>query len=509
VGLLLAVVGVWLAPSEALAWDFMDTRVTWTFGDDDVLARSGEVFPDSPLPGIGDRDGYELFFDNLDSRYTGREHLTHLVMYKRMPSLLSDRLTIEAALVMLFNIQALYGDAPTTNNVLRDDGSYIRLFYGWNTARPTDGLEVVLFPIDTNRFQVGYLYDLSFGGGNIFTRNAGSLTPGLKLQIRVGNFYYFIGMKTAVVRQEVEVPTTEGEESEFTVQFVSETNYGGLTGLGFDATPWFRFDLSGGYFQTGTFPIAGLRAQPVYTYGGAARVVFHQGIPVGMSADFRLYRNDPDADASVGRRGEEYAPGQFSWYLSAEGGIIGQHLSDREVFEGTREQLGYAAALQFRFKFGYLRGHLTGFVRNAPYMLMNTPSLVPFVAVAGEGVTVTPQAFGALGVDYFFPAAHLTLGGMLGVESPPFYEADTSNVGWVLDEHGFRDALPFGDRPYPVIAARLSVQWDLAEFMSVVAALQYVRDANQTRREQTAFGDRLTYQRENQLGFLVTAQARF
>lgn len=502
-------VGAWLAPPEAQAWDFMDTRVTWTFGDDDVLARSGEVFPDSPLPSIGDRDGYELFFDNLDTRYTGREHLTHLVMYKRMPSLLSDRLTIEAALVMLFNIQALYGDAPTTNGVLRDDGSYIRLFYGWNTTRPTDGLEVVLFPIDTNRFQVGYLYDLAFGGGNIFTRNAGSLTPGLKLQIRVGNFYYFIGMKTAVVRQEVEVPTTEGEESEFTVQFVSETNYGGLTGLGFDATPWFRFDLSGGYFQTGTFPIAGLRAQPVYTYGGAARVVFHQGIPVGMSADFRLYRNDPDAEASVGRRGEEYVPGQFSWYLSAEGGIIGQHLSDREVFEGTREQLGYAAALQFRFKFGYLRGHLTGFVRNAPYMLMNTPSLVPFVAIAGEGVTVTPQAFGALGVDYFFPSAHLTLGGMLGVESPPFYEADTSNVGWVLNEQGFRDALPSGDRPYPVIAARLSVQWDLAEFMSLVGSLQYVRDANQTRREQTAFGDRLVYQRENQLGFLVTAQARF
>lgn len=503
-----ALMALWLAPRLAQAWDFMDTRVTWTFGDDDLLARSGEVFPDSPLPGIGDRDGYELFFDNLDSRYSGREHLTHLVMYKRMPSLLSERLTIEAALVMLFNIQALYGDSADVDDVLEDDGSYIRLFYAWNATRPTDGLEVVFFPIDTNRFRIGYLYDLSFGGGNIFTSNASSLTPGLKLQVRVGNFYYFIGLKTAVIRQEVEVETGEGEESEHSIQFVSETNYGGLTGLGIDALPWLRIDISGGFFETGTFPLPGLRSVGVYTYGGAARAVFHQGIPVGMSADFRLYRNDPDAQASVGR-GEEYVPGQFSWYLSIEGGVIGQHLSDREVFAGTREQVGYAAALQFRFKYGYLRGHLTGFVRNAAYMLHNTPSLVPFVAIAGEGVRVTPQAFGALGVDYHFAAAHLTIGGMLGVEMPPFYEAETAQFGWVLDENGYRDPLPEGDQPFPVVAARLSAEWDLAEFMSLVAALQYVRDANQTRREQTAYGERLVYQRENQLGFLITAQARF
>jgi hypothetical protein len=486
----------------------MDTRVTWTFGDDDVLARAGEVHPDSPLPGIGDRDGYELFFDNLDTRYTGREHLTHLVMYKKMPSLLDERLTTEAAVVMLFDIQALYGHSAAVSDVLRDDGSYIRLHYGWDRSRPQDGLEVVLFPLDTERFRIGYLWDLSWGGGGIFTSNASRLTPGLKVQLRSGNFYYFAGMKTAVIRQEVEVPVGTDEHSEHRVQFVSETNYGGLTGGGVDILPWLRFDVSGGFFQSGTFPMAGLRTEPVFSYGGSARVVLHQGINVGMSADFSLYRNDPDAEAAVGRR-EEYIPGQFSWYLSLEGGVIGQHLADREFFGATREQMGYAGALQFRFKLGYLRGHATAFARNAAYMLHDTPSLVPFVAIAGEGVRVTPQIFGALGADYHFPSIHLTVGGMAGVEMPAFYEADTADLGWVLNDQGYRDYLPPGESPFPVIATRLSAQWDLSEILSLVALVQYIRDANQTRREKTAFGERLVYQRENQLGFMVMAQSRF
>jgi hypothetical protein len=507
---LLTTLTVLLAPSQAKAWDFMDTRITWTFGDDDVLATAGEVFPESPLPGIGDRDGYELFFDNLDSQYTGREHQTELVMYKRMPSLLDERLTIEAGVVMRVDFEALYGHSADVNGVFRDDGSYIRMVFNWNHSRPSDGLEIVLFPISTERFRVGYLYDLSWGGGGIFTRMADRLTPGLKLQLRVGNFYYFIGLKTAVINQEVEAPApdTALAETEHDIIGLRETNYGGLTGLGIDATPWLRLDLSGGIFQSGTFPINGLRTEGVYSYGGAARVVFHQGIPVGMSSDFRLYRNDPETGASISR-GEQYTPGQLSWYLSAEGGVIAQHLADADTFAGTTDQVGYAFALQFRLKYSYFRAHLTGFIRNAAYMLHNVPSLVPFFAISAEGVTMGPQIFGALGADYRFERAHLTLGGILGVEMPAYYASDTSDVTVVIGDHGIESRLPQGDDPYPVIAARVSAQWDLAEFLSLIAFVQYVRDSNQTRLEVTEWGTRRIYLREDQLGFALMAQARF
>ncbi len=500
---------VLLTPLRAEAWDFLDTRVTWTFGDDDVLADAGEVFPESPLPGIGDRDGYELFFDNLDSQYTGREHQTQLVMYKRMPSLLDERLTIEAAVVMRIDFEALYGHSADVDDVLRDDGSYIRMVYNWNEARPDDGLEIILFPLDTERFRVGYLYDLSWGGGGIFTSRATGLTPGLKLQLRVGNFYYFIGMKTAVINQEVEAPSTgEEEHNEHEIIGLRETNYGGLTGLGIDALPWLRIDISGGIFQTGTFPINGLRTEGVYSYGGAARLVFHQGIPVGMSSDFRLYRNDPDAEASVAG-GEEYAPGQFSWYLSVEGGVIAQHLANPDAFGQTDEQVGYALALQFRLKYGYFRANVTGFLRDASYLLHNVPSLVPFYATASEGVDTGPQLFGALGADYHFARAHLTIGAMLGIEMPAYYRSDTSDVTVVIGERGIESRLPQGDEPWPVIAVRVSAQWQLAEFLSLIAFMQYVRDSNQTRLEVTAYGTRRIYLRDDQLGFAIMAQARF
>src|SRR5687767_1350308 len=41
--------------------DFMDTRLTWVIGDDDVLKQTGQAFPLSPNVSIGDRRQYRLF----------------------------------------------------------------------------------------------------------------------------------------------------------------------------------------------------------------------------------------------------------------------------------------------------------------------------------------------------------------------------------------------------------------------------------------------------------------
>ena len=83
-------------PRERDPGDFMDTRLSWTFGDDDFLHPTGSSFPLSPSFSIGDRPQYRLFFDALNSRFAGRENLTHLVMYKKMPGFI-PRLTTEAA----------------------------------------------------------------------------------------------------------------------------------------------------------------------------------------------------------------------------------------------------------------------------------------------------------------------------------------------------------------------------------------------------------------------------
>src|SRR5512134_3077847 len=142
---LIAIASTLALPTAARANDFIDTRLTWTFGDDDVLTRTADTAPPSPLPRIGDRPGYELFFDNLDTRFSGRENLAHLVLYKKLTGFIRG-VTTEAALVGLWIPGIAIGD----------DGSYIRVAYAPRTDQPDDGLSLTLFPFTTNRFQLGY-----------------------------------------------------------------------------------------------------------------------------------------------------------------------------------------------------------------------------------------------------------------------------------------------------------------------------------------------------------------
>ena len=54
-GALAVLAAVSIPGSAALAGDFMDTRLTWSFGDDDLMANAGQVIPDSPITGSGGR----------------------------------------------------------------------------------------------------------------------------------------------------------------------------------------------------------------------------------------------------------------------------------------------------------------------------------------------------------------------------------------------------------------------------------------------------------------------
>lgn len=488
------------APSGARANDFIDTRLTWTFGDDDFLTRTADTAPPSPLPRIGDRPGYELFFDNLDSRFSGRENLAHLVLYKKLPGFIRG-VTTEAALVGLWIPGIAIGD----------DGSYLRVAYAPRADRPDDGLSLTLFPFTTNRFQLGYLYDISWGGDAIFP-NASGPAPGLKVQLDAGIGYYFLGLKTASIS--VPVETVTGSDTDVELVRVEETQYAVLGGAGWDFTPMLRVDLGGGFFQQGNFDLVGVRGLPVYTAGGSARVVLHDGIDVGTSVDFKLYRNDPDVPYTFGNR-ETYVPGRFSWSVSAEGSLLGQHVADPEEADATLLQPAYASALQFKFKYGYLRGSLIGFWRNLEYILRNVPSFVPFEGIPSQATT-DPELFTALTVDYHFPSAHITTGLMGGVQFPATFEStvregslDASRT-LVIRQEGDFDILPPGEDKLPIIGARGSVKWELSDILSSYLYLQYVHDPNATRLvADPGSGTRRIFQRADQIGAGLTVQARY
>ena len=331
---------------------FMDTRLSWTFGDDDFLHKTGEAFPLSPNASTGDRPQYRLFFDSLNSRFSGRENVSHLVLYSRLPGFV-DKMDTEAALVMRVNMTELASQSNNVNRVLEDAGTYLRVFYetGGDKKSP-EGLGATFYPIDTDRFRLGYLYDITWGGTNaranqsIFPRLQGS-APGAKVQFDGPGFYAFAGFKTASIIevQKRIVEGSGGEGSTTDTVRVAETNYGFLGGLGADATEFIHVDVGAGYFQQGRFEDPDVLGKRVFTYGFTGRAVLHQDMPVPRSADFLLYRNDPNAPLEQFKQ-EKYEPGKLAWALSAEATQLHQNLKDFDVPGATDIQLARAAAVQ-------------------------------------------------------------------------------------------------------------------------------------------------------------------
>jgi hypothetical protein len=509
---------VGLAPPGTRPGDFMDTRVSWTAGDDDFLHPTGQIIPLSPSFSIGDRTQYRLFFDSLNSRYAGRENLTHLVMYKKMPGFI-PHLTTEAAIVLRFDLDALNANTGNLNAALYDTGSYLRLFYNTGSD-PREGVSATFFPLDTDRFRLGYLYDISWGGTaasinqSIFPGIQGG-APGLKVQYDRKGFYAFGGFKTAQIVQPQQV-LSPGTDSDVTTVDVADTNYGFLGGLGWDPAEHVRLDVGTGYFQQGRFDLPDVRGQHVYTYGGSARLLVHQDMPVPQSIDFILYRNDPMSPLILFAP-EKYSANQIAWSVSLEGDVLEQHLKDYDVVGGTKDQPAWASALQAVVKYGFWRFSATGIARDLNYVVRNVPGFIPFESMPQDAKS-QPEIFGSLAATYYLQHYRLTPGIAGGVQLPSTFESEFTEGGVpasrtiVVRSQGDESILPFDQGRLPIFQGRVSLRWDLSRIMSASVWVQYVRDPNGTLvvvdpTEGTA--SLRVPQAADRLGGAVNLQARF
>lgn len=510
-----------LAPPGVNYSNFMDTRLTWTFGDDDVLHATGELTPLSPTFSIGDRAQYRLFFDNLNSRFAGRENITHLVLYKKLPGFIPN-LTTEASVVLRFDLASLAANTGSLNNALYDSGSFIRLFYrtGGDEKKPA-GISAVFFPLDTDRVRLGYLYDISWGGTaaninqSIFPRIQGS-SPGLKVQFDVPDVMYaYAAFKTAQIVQPVQVLNPGGENDVETIR-VGETNYGVMGGGGFDPTSFLRFDVGAGYFQQGKFDLEDVRGQPVYTWGGSARMIVHDNMPVPQSIDFQLYRNDPMAPMTLFAL-PKYEPGKIAWAASVEGDVLVQHLKNYDVAGKTKDQPAFATAIQGTMTAGYLRLSATGIVRDLNFVVRNVPGFIPFQTIPQTAKTDV-EFFGALAADYHIAPAHLTPGLAGGVQLPSTFSSEFTDGAIqgsrtiVVRSQGDQAILPYGKGRSPIVQGRLSLRWDLSTFLAMVGWMQIVYDNNATlvvRDPVEGTASLRVFQSPTRLGFGAALQARF
>ena len=510
---------VGMAPPGVNYGNFMDTRLSWTFGDDDFLHRTGELIPLSPTFSVGDRSQYRMFFDSLNSRFSGRENLTHLVMYKKMPGFI-DRLTTEAAVVLRFDMANLSANTGNLNTALYDAGSYIRIFYNTNPNKEKEGISAVFFPLDTDRFRLGYLYDISWGGTaaninqSIFPRIQGA-SPGMKVQFDHEKFYVFAGFKTATIIQPQQI-LNAGNQNDVELTRVGETNFGALMGGGVDVSPNVRFDVGGGWFQQGKFDLDDVRGKSVFTRGLSGRVVAHKDMPVPQSVDFLLYRNDPMKPMMLFAP-EKYDPTELAYSVSLEGSYLSQHLKDFDTAGQTKDQGATAGALQGVVKAGYARFSATGIVRNLNFVVRNVPGFIPFETLPGN-VKTDPELFGALAADYHIAKLKLTPGIAGGIQLPSTFKSEFTDGGIpasrtiVVRSQGDESILPYNKDRSAILQTRISVRWQISEILGMVVWGQYIRDNNATKVERDPVdgtANLRVFQSPDRLGVGTSIQARF
>ncbi len=488
--------------SAAHAGDFFDTRLSFVFADDNVLAAAGETTVNSPNARFGAGNQNTQFYDNFNSRFSGFETLSHVVLYKKAPAFFEGLVT-EAAFA------ALVLEGSSGQITLRDDSSYIRLTYTPPSWGEKDSISLTGFPVSADRFRLGYAYRITWGGSSIFTpKSVAAGVPGVKLQLTKDNWYAFAGAKTALILNDL--------LSE------QETAYGFLGGAGIDVLPTLRLEGNGGYFQKGLIPglaTQGIRA-PVNAAGASAHAVFHVGEPIGTSVDLTLYRNDPEQTQRFFR--PETYPGGLSYTVELEGSGLVQTLEDPDVFAQTEGQWATAGALSARVKVNYLRAHVLALYRSFTYIQFDVPGFPPFRNLP-DGTVLQPELFGAVGVDYHFPTWHFTPGVIFGVQQPAAFTPPTTLFGGNNPPSGLtgsrtvvvRDVSQFsllkaGDIPIPIVSAKATFRWDLSESVAAIGEVYYTRDENRTTfRDDPTGVTQLVYEKPDALGFNTILQARF
>lgn len=483
--------------------NFMDTVVTFTFSDDNVLAGAKDR---SPNPGMQDQTD-ELFMEGLDQEKRGRETETQLVLYKRSPAFFK-RMDAEAALVIEF--QNWVNEKTFKNEtVIGDDGSYLKLnYYTRSDDLHGDNVSLTLFPMDSQRFLLGYTYDIAWGGERIFPNNSGQV-PGARLKYdwNVGTKkpgYAFLGAKTArLLNDAIHEP---------------ETYYGLLAGFGVSFTDFLTWETNGGYFQRGAFPsqgfvegeVSSIGGKTVEAYGASTRLTLHIGAPIANSVDFRLYKPERQEVAIVPEK-QIY---DKDWALSVSGELtsVWQTLLEWDNPDSTTVQPAMAGAAIAKVRFGKVRLHVDYIYRQLSYVVLDIPGVSPYYAFPQQA-DITDEWFIAGGIDYYIEALHLTPGFIFGYKQPATWESE--GVTTVIKSATDWEQLPPGQNSYDMLAAKLTLRWDVADFFSFLGEIRYLLDKNSTKYVKVDEGEagRLRVFQEdnvtNQLGFSLLAQAKW
>ncbi len=502
-----------LVSTVVLAGDFVDTQITFTYGDDNIFETSKR----SVIANFGERDD-EMFNENLNTYKTGDETETMLVVYKKFEGFI-PLLTVESAFVM--NLKVYSNDTGRVGSKVIEDGSYIRLSYG----RDSNKFRLTAFPYDSDRFLLGWTYDLSWGGQSFWPKskiNKSTPVPGLKLEwLRNDEINVFLGFKT---RNTNVVVKEEDDLGNLITNDTIASTWAVMGGGYYDFRKMLRLDVHAGMFYKGTNQLTGsdiasednIYGDKIYANGVSARLSFRKNFDMAVSREMKVYRNDKREDLKVGKKEVKQAH-NFGYMISAEGVFLTENLKDADYKNAIDNFNAWAFDLKFKMYFNKMKLNSDIIMRNVEFLLFNVPGLSPYETIS-ESATVTNEIMFSLGGEVEV-MDHLTLGLLFGVKKPASYETK-SNVKVVIkdreDNSAFTGGLrknkvkmPLGESVKPIYAIKTAAIYELAKGVKFTTEIFFVRDRNDTTLSKDNRRVIRDSKETNRLGFSLILQSTF
>jgi len=465
-----------LKKSASPPQSLVNSSIGFSFADNNVLRGAGETRKNSPSGFVG-QDVPTTLDRVVPSNYL--PSLAHVGAYARIDE--GGAVVGDGALFLRLPL-----DPRTGAGSISDYGSYIRIARFLNAER-NRRLSATFFPYDADRFRLGFHYDISWGGTEVFPRNIRTgQSPGLRFDWDIGSAYAFVGGKTALLR--APTPRVLNNQGGNTTEYVERAFYGLLGGAGVEALRGLKLEANGGYFQKGTNTRQSVLGKPIYAGGGSVHVGYDKGLPIGRRINMGLYQIDPfmldvlapenyDAGTAFNVRGE------FTYVI--------QTLEDPSRPASTKNEAAKAAMITAAFRTGATRFLFDVVYRDLTFITFNQTGFIPQQALP-DGVSVKPETFLAFSVDHYLgEATGLTPTLTAGLLLPATYKGVMpAGMQQSEDTAGIRkavvrgpnsldwDILPTGEDERPVVFTKVGLKWNHTRRLAALVEASYGYDHN-------------------------------
>jgi hypothetical protein len=454
--------------NPAIAGDYMDIWVTSAFEDSNLLAG-----PDAYSPALNFVErGNRTFFENYESRSTDDISRSTLVLY-RADEGYRDGWSTEAAFVLRYT-PYLNPDATDPGTSLEDDGSYVRII---RSLAGNQEVSLTGYAVDAGRFRLGYSYDLTWGGREIHSFEAGA-APGVRLQWQDGTSYAFAGVKTAVGDYVDPISRRKNNQA----------YYGNLFGAGTMLGDSIKIEGGAGLFQQGQILNVDETTSPLYgelieAVGVAGQVAWksREDMDFFQSADLRLVRNQPDFVRETYISHDQIEGTGI--IVQAEVNHLSHNLLSPTASDQTVVESGIAADLQTLVVSGSSSIAVDLVYKDLAYILFNVPGLTSGVGMNPD-MESTPQLYGRVKASHYFEGARVAPSLGIGLMQPATYS--TTDGVFVQYTERDKEQVPEGQAAAPILSAVAGVQVDMSPSVVLVGELLYTQDENQSQFVQTS-----------------------